>query len=551
MASISFYMSGCSQQSPADLIISGGRIYTMNPAETQVEAVAVRGDRIVYAGTAEGANKFRGDETTLLDLKGKTVLPGLIDAHAHLLSLGRSLVELDLVGTTSPQQIRDMVLKKAAETPQGGWISGRGWDQNDWEIKKFPTWRDLDGTESHPVYLRRIDGHAAWVNQAALKLCGIDRNTPDPKGGKIIRDQDGEPTGVFIDDAADLIALKMPLPPRDEQIRRLKSAIQKCHSVGLVGVHDAAIDSTKLDVFEELHRRGELTLRVNAMLYDSSAARSWLKSWFERGHLETDDHYFKIRSVKLFADGALGSRGAALLEPYSDDPSNRGLLLKSTDELYQVTKPALEAGFQVCTHALGDLGVRTVLDAYERALKGASPGDYRLRIEHCEVISPADQPRFAALGVIPSMQPTHATSDMPWIEDRLGPERVKGVCVWRELLDSGCRIPCGSDFPVESPDPLWGIYAAVTRQDHEGRPEGGWYPRQKMTVEEAVRGFTIDAAYAEFAEDLKGSIEVGKLADFTILDRDIFEIPAREILDTQVRYTIVGGNIVYQSPDLE
>lgn len=550
MAVISFGLGlmGCSRQPSADLIILRGLIYTMNPAMPQVEAVAVRGDRIVSAGSVEEIRKLQGPQTRLLDLRGKTVLPGLIDAHAHLNSLGRSLAELNLRGTSSPEQIREMVLARIDQTPQGEWISGRGWDQNDWERREFPTWRDLTGTEARPVYLRRVDGHAVWVNKTALDLCGVDRNTPNPAGGRIVRDQTGAPTGILVDNAIDLISRKMPISSRAERIRRLKSAIATCHAVGLVGVHDAGVDSVDLSIYEELAERNDLKLRVYAMLDDSSEAKTWLWSRLQNGPLLMPDHSLTVRSVKLYADGALGSRGASLQEPYSDDSTNRGLMTTTPDELYQITRQCLQAGFQVCTHAIGDAGNRIALDVYERVLKENPVEDHRLRIEHCQVLSLDDIGRFSALGIIPSMQPTHATSDMPWAEERLGSERIKGAYAWRKLLDSGCRIPCGSDFPVESPNPLWGIYAAVTRQDHDGKPVGGWYPEERMTILEAVRGFTLDAAYAAFAEREMGSIEVGKLADFTILNRDIFNVAPPDLLKTQVVYTIVGGEIVYSSP---
>ncbi len=542
---ITWGLSGCGNYETADLILKGGMIYTMNPAHPYAEAVAVKGDRILYVGSNRHVSRYKGADTEVMDLRGSTVLPGLIDAHAHLGSLGRFLSELNLVGTGSPAEIRRMVLERMESAEDGEWITGRGWDQNDWEEKRFPTWKDLEGTESHPVYLRRVDGHAAWVNRTALAICGVDRNTPDPDGGWILRDENGDPTGVLIDNAADLVSLKMPQPSFETRLEWVKKAVAECHRAGLVGVHDAGVDSIKLEVYRRLLEDGELNLRVYAMLHDTSKAVDWLEERFRRGPFTSEDRFLSVRSVKLFADGALGSRGAALLEPYRDDPQNLGLLIHDRDFFVAITEKALQHGFQVCTHCIGDAAVRLVLDAYEAALKSQPVTDHRLRIEHAQVIAPEDMPRFAELGVIPSMQPTHATSDMPWAEDRLGPERIRGAYAWRELLDSGCRIPCGSDFPVEDPNPFRGIYAAVTRQDEKGRPEGGWYPDQKMTVEEAVRGFTLDAAYAQFADSLQGTIAEGKLADFTVIDRNIFKVEPREILHTKVIYTIIGGEIVY------
>jgi len=528
---------------PADLIIFADRIYTMNPQQPTAEAVAVSGDRIAYVGTRQGAEAFRGSATRILDLKGATVLPGLIDAHGHLLSLGRSMSQLNLVGTTSADQVRELILERQKSTPAGQWIQGRGWDQNDWPQRDFPTWRDLAETEANPVYLRRVDGHAAWLNKTALELCGITASTADPPGGKIHRDGSGNPTGVLIENAIDIARSAMPQPTRDEMLNWTRAAIRECHRVGLVGIGDAGVDATILDVYRELQKNGELSLRIYAMLSDDDS--TFLNQWLERGP-DVTDAFLTIRSIKTYADGALGSRGAALLEPYADDPSNRGLMIHDAAYIESLTRHALDRGFQVCTHAIGDAANRMVLDEYEKALKDHPPENCRLRIEHCQVVSPQDLPRFGKLGVIASMQPTHATSDMPWAPDRVGSDRIKGAYAWRSVLQSGGRLAFGSDFPIESPNPLWGIYAASTRQDRDGQPPGGWFPEQRLTIEEAVRGFTLDAAYAEFAESSRGSIEVGKLADFTVLDRDIFNIPPQEILKTQVDYTVIGGQIVWR-----
>ena len=530
---------------PPDLILTGGRVYTVNPAQSTAEAVAVLGGRILYVGSADSALALRGPATRLLDLKGGIVLPGLIDAHAHLIGLGKFLSQIDLIETTSPQQALQMVREKQKATPKGKWIQGRGWDQNNWGEKRFPSWQDLPGTDQNPVYLQRVDGHAAWINKAAMQVCGITRDTPDPEGGKIVRDSAGEPTGVFVDNAEDLIVAHLPKPSWDDQIAWAKTAIAECNRFGLVGVHDAGADSIALEVYRQLHRDSLLTLRIYAML--SPLDSSFYSHQVAQGPIVDADGRLVIAAVKLYADGALGSRGAALLAPYSDDPGNKGLMVNKPEYLHDMSRQAVAHGFQVCTHAIGDAGVRTMLDVYERVLREVSPPDPRLRIEHSQVIAQSDIPRFAQLGVIPSMQPTHATSDMRWAEDRLGPERIKGAYAWRKLLDQGCRIPFGSDFPVESANPLWGIYAAVTRQDHKGWPAGGWQPEERLSVAEALRGFTIDAAYAEFADWMRGSIEIGKAADFTILDKDICTAPPDSMLTTRVVCTIVAGKIVYTS----
>jgi len=536
-------MAALAAAPPADLILTGGRVYTVNPAQPVAEAVAILGSRILYAGSLDSALSFRGPVTKVLDVKGGIVLPGLIDAHAHLTGLGKFLLQLDLIGTTSPSAILQMVREKQKTTPKGKWIQGRGWDQNTWSAQQFPTWRDLAGADDNPVYLRRVDGHAAWINRAAMQVCGITRDTPDPEGGKIVRDSAGEPTGIFVDNAEDMIIAHMPKPTWDEQIAWAKAAIAECNRYGLVGVHDAGTDSITLEVCRQLYRDSLLTLRIYAML--SPLDGSFYARQVVQGPSVEADGRLVIGAIKLYADGALGSRGAALLEPYNDDPGNKGLLVNKPEYLYEMSRQAVAHGFQVCTHAIGDAGVRTVLDVYERVLREGSPPDPRLRIEHSQVIALSDIPRFAKLGVIPSMQPTHATSDMYWAGERLGPDRIKGAYAWRKLLDRGCRIPFGSDFPVESANPLWGIYAAVTRRDHEGWPSGGWYPEEKLSIQEALRGFTIDAAYAEFSDWIRGSIEIGKVADFTILDRDICAAPPDSILKTRVVYTIVGGKIVY------
>jgi predicted amidohydrolase YtcJ len=529
----------------AELIVSGGTVYTLDPARPIVEAVAAAGGRVVYAGDRNGVDAYRGPATLVIDAAGRTVVPGLVDAHAHLSGLGTRLSVLDLVGTKTPSEIRGLVVEREKSASRGEWIQGRGWDQNDWPEREFPTWKDLEGTESHPVYLRRVDGHAAWLNRKALELCGIGAETPDPEGGRIVRDAGGNPTGVLVDNAIELVTKMIPEPSFDEKIRRMKLALAECLRFGLTGVHDAGVGEKDLAVLRELERRGELGIRVYAML--DADEPEFLRAQLERGPVVDSEHRLDVRAIKLYADGALGSRGAALLDPYSDEPSNRGLLVTSREELLDWTTAALRGGFQVCTHAIGDAGNRTALDVYEEALAKTGAKNARLRIEHAQVLAPEDIPRFASLGVIASVQPTHATSDMPWAPDRLGPRRVEGAYAWRKLIDSGCRIACGSDFPVEAVNPLLGIHAAVTRQDREGRPEGGWYPDQRMTVEEALRGFTSDAAFASFMEDSKGIIQPGMLADLTILDVDPYSAAPREILSARVTGTVVGGVVQYEA----
>lgn len=534
-------------QPVADWIAHGGKIYTVAGGNSTVEVVAVRGDQIVFAGSRADAERYTGEGTRWVDLGGNTMIPGLVDAHAHLRSLGKYLAQLKLDRAKSPQEVREMVLEAQKSVPPGRWIEGRGWDQNDWEVKVFPTWKDLEGTDANPVYFRRVDGHAAWVNRAALELCGITGDTPDPDGGKIIRDAEGEPTGVLIDNAKDLVFDRIPDPSPAEIDEWIAAGIRHCNALGLTGIHDAGTDSADVESLNRLHQRGQLTFRVYCMLSTEDEDLSYTEEQIRLGPRVEAGGRVVIRAIKLHADGALGSRGAALLAPYSDEPANTGLLVEPKEKLERLTALALENGFQVCTHAIGDRGNRVVLDIYEEASSSHGSGDRRLRIEHAQVVSPDDVPRFKRLGVIPSMQPTHCTSDMYWAEDRVGAERIAGAYAWRRFLQDGNRLPFGSDFPVESADPMLGIYAAITRQDGDGWPEGGWYPGQKLSVLEAVRGFTIDAAYAGFAEDELGTIAAGKLADFTVLDRDIFEIPPSEVLQARVTRTVVGGKTVYEA----
>lgn len=541
------YSNSMQEVEMADMILLNGKIYTMDEKQPTCEAVAVKGDRILYAGSEQEVNQFQDRGTTVVNLEGWAVIPGLIDAHAHFLSLGKKIQNLDFVGTASKEEICQMVLKECQRVGPGKWMYGRGWDQNDWEEKTFPSWRDLEGTEMNPVYLSRVAGHSYWVNSTALEMAGITKDTPDPEGGRIVRDENGEPTGILIDDAELLIDDIVPDPTHEQLLERALLAQKECLEFGLTGVGDAGIDSADFEAYKDLYESGKLKMRIFAMLNSDEIT---LDDFLQSGpHIGLFGNHLTIRTIKMFADGALGSRGAAMLEPYSDDPGNSGIVVTNADAIYEVCSEALKHGFQVCTHAIGDHGNRLVLDAYERALKENPTDNHRFRIEHAQIVSLDDIPRFAPLGVIPSMQPTHATSDMYWAEDRVGPERIKGAYVWRSFLNTGVRIPFGSDFPVESSNPLWGIYAAVTRQDHKGWPEGGWYPDQKLSVYEAVKGFTLDAAYGAFEEDIKGSLEAGKLADLVVLSKNIFEIPPEEILITKVIMTIVGGEVVYKADD--
>jgi len=531
---------------PADLVLRGGKVATVDDAFSIAEAVAVAGGRIVKVGSDDDIAPYIGPDTEVIELGGRLAVPGLIDAHAHVTGLGASLMTLDFRGTTSFREIIDMVAEKAASTPEGEWITGRSWDQNDWPEKEFPTHHALsEAVPDHPVFLRRIDGHAVIVNRKAMELSGITKETGNPDGGEILRDSNGEATGVFVDAAIGLVSRNVSSSTPHDPLETIELAAQSCLAVGLTGVHDAGASPATINRYKHLIDNDRLGIRIYAMLSnpgDNADVRDYLAKNLEP---EYGGHMLSVRSIKLFADGALGSRGALMYEPYDDRPGYTGLQTIEYDRMLDICRAALAAGCQVCTHAIGDKGNGLVLDAYEQALKENPVPDHRFRIEHAQVVAPPDFKRFAGLGVIPSMQPTHATSDMYWAEDRVGPERVKGAYAWRRFLDEGCEIPCGSDFPVEEHNPMLGIYAGITRQDPDGWPEGGWFPDQRMTREEVLRGFTIWAARAAFQEDILGSIEEGKLADITVLSKDILTVEPKEILATEAVYTIVGGRIRY------
>jgi predicted amidohydrolase YtcJ len=524
----------------SEVIFSGGTIVLDASQSPRHGAAVYVADGVVRETGESGAIVKKHPHARVVDTTGMTVLPGLTDAHGHLYGLGLSLDIVNLVGTQSVDEILARVRERAARAEAGEWIQGRGWDQNHWPEKQFPTAAQIDAViPDHPVWLKRVDGHAGWANTAALRAAGITAATPDPAGGRIIRDVNGNPTGVFVDEAQALIESKIPPVSFALRKQRVLQAAQTIAANGLTEMHDAGADADTIRAVHELVDEKRFPIRIYTMVADDEAQ---LRDWFARGPMINYGGRMTVRSVKLYADGALGSRGAALLAPYSDDPGNTGIIIATPEHITDVAHRALAAGFQVCTHAIGDRGVKNVIDSYERA--GVTP-EKRFRIEHFQVVQPGDFLRIAHDGIIASMQPTHATSDMGWAEARLGPERIRGAYAWRTVLRSGARLALGSDFPVESVNPWFGIYSAVTRQDQQGNPPGGWYPDQRLTLPEAIRGFTLDAAYAAFEEESRGTIEPGKLADFTIVDGDVYSTPASELFKTKVRYTVVGGEIVY------
>ena len=529
----------------ADLIVINARIYTVDDSRPVVSAMAVRDGRVAFSGSVREAMSLKGATTRVVDLKGRTIIPGMVDAHAHLLGLGQSLASVNLVGTKSYDDVIARVTARAKGVPAGTWIIGRGWDQNQWGDTRFPTHDALTRAfPNNPVYLQRVDGHAELANAAAMKAAGITLATRDPVGGRLERTASGEPTGVFVDNAMALVGRVIPPSTRDENRQAIRAAIAESQKWGLVGLHDAGESRATIDLVEEMAKAGEIPFRLYMMIGDDAGA---VAHYLARGPQSgLYDNHLWIRSIKLYADGALGSRGAALLEPYSDDAKNNGLLLTPPAHLQDVATRALRAGFQVNTHAIGDRGNRIVLDAYEAALKAVPTADHRFRVEHAQIINHDDIPRFAELGVIPSMQAVHQTSDMYWAGARLGQTRLLGAYPWRSLMNAGVVIPNGSDAPVESINPLFSFHSAVSRQDADNWPAGGWFPEQKMTREEALKSMTIWPAFAAFQESTMGSLTPGKLADFVILDRDIMTVADRDILGTAILATYIGGKVVYE-----
>lgn len=530
---------------PADLVVTNARIYTADDGRPMANAMAIRGGRVLFVGSDRGALTLRGPQTRVLDAAGATVIPGIADAHVHLLNLGMALRTVNLVGARSYDEVISRIAAKARELPAGTWITGRGWDQNDWPDTRLPHHEALSrAVPNHPVYVVRIDGHASLSNAAALRLGNVTSASTDPQGGRIERTASGEPTGVLVDRAMGLVAGRIPPATREQMRDATLAAIREVHRFGLTSVHDAGVDAGTIDVYEDLARAGQYSLRNYVMIRqdDSTLAR-----YFRRGPQSAlyDGHLW-IRAIKISVDGALGSRGAALLDPYSDEPSHSGLILTPPARVKDVAVRALRAGFQLNVHAIGDRGNRVVLDAFEQAFTEVPVADHRFRIEHAQILHHDDIPRFAKLDVIPSMQATHQTSDMYWAPNRLGYSRSLGGYVWRSLLNTGVIIPNGTDFPVEDVDPLKTFHSSVTRQDANGWPTGGWFADQRMTREEALKSMTLWPAVAAFQERDLGSLAPGKYADFVMLDRDIMTVAPGAILGTQVLATYVAGRPVYE-----
>lgn len=542
-----FLLSMCdtSTQKNADTTIYHNvKGYTFaNDELVDFEALVFGSGKIIEVGSSDELLAAYPDAQKM-DGRGNVMLPGLIDAHGHVMGLGYQQLYVDVSGAASLDEAISKVRDYAAEHPELPWIKGRGWNQTHWEGNRFPTAGDLDAViTERPVWLERVDGHAGWANSKALEMAGITAATREPEDGDIITGQDGQPTGIFIDAAMQLVEEHIPEPTKKEKEQALTLAIDKAQSVGLTATHDAGIGPDIWKLYNNFAQKNKLGFRIYAMIGGTGEAFDQLS---DGGPIEhAADHMLSLRSVKIYNDGALGSRGAALLEEYSDDHGNNGLLFHNREELVLKIKKAASKGYQVNIHAIGDRANRVVLDAFEEAQTPRQRATLRHRIEHAQIVAPEDIPRFAQLDVIASMQPTHATSDMNMAGDRLGEAQLEGAYAWQTMLDAGVHLASGSDYPVESPNPFWGLYSAVTRQNHNGEPAGGWRPQEKLTRQQALKSFTIDAAYAGFMEEITGSLEPGKYADFVIIDCDYFEIPYSEIYQIDVLETWVAGKKVF------
>jgi len=560
---LSLFWWGCETTVTYEMVIKNANIYTVNEAQPKAEAVAIQDGKITFVGSNEEIEQFIGEQTQVLDLGGKTMTPGLVESHAHFLGVGYNRLNLDLSQTQNFQEIVDMVAKAAAKAKPGEWITGRGWHQSKWnekpaqEFAGFPTHHQLsEVSPDNPVFLKHASGHAGFANAKAMEVSGV--RTVDPEniieeveGGEVFRDEVGNPTGMFNETAQGLISKHIPTNTEETHRKAIALAVEECLQHGITSFHDAGEGPLAISTFKKVMEEGDLKVRLYVML--SSRDSTFLKEWFAKGpEIGLGDNFLTVRSVKLYVDGALGARGAWLLKPYSDhpdDPNHTGHEVTPMNYAAWVTEKGLVAGFQICSHAIGDRANREVLDMYETAL-GNNPGmakNHRFRIEHAQHISGEDIPRFGQMGVIPAMQAIHMSSDRPWAVHRLGIQRIEeGAYVWKKLLQTGAKVINGTDAPVEPISPIASFYASVTRKTLKGQPEGGYEPSQRMSRVEALKSYTLDAAYGAFEEEIKGSIEVGKLADFAIYNQDLMTIPEDQLLTTEVDMTIVNGEVVYE-----
>ncbi|MBA2585006.1 MAG: amidohydrolase [Chthoniobacterales bacterium] len=535
---------------PADVIFSNGSVYTVNERQPHAEAVAVRGDRIAFVGSNADAQKFRDNHTRVIDLHGGTVVPGLTDSHCHIFGIGEREMTMNLEGANSFEAFLAKVQERVAKTERGQWITGRGWIETFWKPPQFPTRADLDKiAPANPVYLTRADGHASVVNSAALKIAGIARATPNPFGGEILKDDSGEPMGMLLDNAQDIVESKIPKPAEAEREKALSLGVQREIALGWCEIQNAGSELSDVQLLRRANEAGQVKLRIYNAAYGPGAAAQKLLE--EGPTLNAYRNHFTQRTIKVVFDGALGSRGAALLAPYSDRPDTSGFLTQKEAELLPLFQEALRRGIQVETHAIGDRANRIILDLYERAFQTVPPNERKIReprwrVEHAQILSGQDIPRFARLGVIVSMQPSHAISDLFFAPARLGIDRLAGAYAWNSFLKTGAVVCGGSDAPVERGEPMIEFYAAISRKSTKGESREGWHSEQAVTREQALRMFTVNAAYAAFEEIDKGAIEPGKLADFTVLSADIMKIPEPEILNTRCVMTVIGGETVFE-----
>lgn len=550
---LSLFPASAAGPEPADSVYRNGKIYTVNEDFTVVSAIAVKGDRLVYVGDEAGVEAYIGANTKVVDLGGKAVIPGLIESHMHVDKYGFKLQDVDIYWKPK-DVILQMVAEVAADAGPGVWITASGWNEAIWPESAYPTKEELDAVApDNPVLLGRYCGHMAWANSMAFELAGITPDTPNPQGGEFLRNADGSLQGCMTDTAWSMVSSAIPdeeLTPEQEEAQ-LADAMMKAQdtlfSLGITSAMDAGVSVQRIESYKKLYENGSLKLRLYPLLRLESMD-SEMAEYLKENPVNTQEQYnnhLLVRCVKIFADGALGARGAWFLEDYRDRPGHKGEYRHTDEEMDELVALAYNQGYQVATHAIGDAAVRQTINAYEKAIEANPREDHRLRIEHFQVVKPEDIDRALELDIIPAMQFIHATSDMLMAEDRVGPERIKTAYAWRTILDKGAIIPGGTDAPFDRVNPYHCIYAAVTRTGLNGSPEGGWYPEQCITREEALRSYTNWSAYAHFEEDLKGSLEVGKLADFVVLDRDIMTCPAEDIKDTQVLTTVSGGEVVF------
>ena len=558
---LSILLIGCNdKKNPADLIIRGGQIYTANDQQPVVEAVAILGDRIVYAGDLQGLALFQGEQTKVIDLRGRVMTPGFIEGHGHFMGLGYNELNLDLMDVESYEELVERVKEAVAKAQPGEWILGRGWHQDKWDkkpakmVKGFQTHQLLsEASPNNPVFLKHASGHLGLANAKAMQLAGvnqlsIEKMERESEGGEIIKDELGNPTGIFNERAQSLIAKQIPPETEETNSQAMGLAMQACLRNGITSFHDAGATRESIELFHRFKNEGKLNTRLYVMLtgFDPKLVYEKLRS----GPEIDSANLLTIRSIKLNCDGALGSRGAWLLEPYTDRPDFSGMATLSMDTVMKISREGLKYGFQVCSHAIGDRANKEILDRYETAFK-ENPDkakDARFRIEHAQHLAPNDIPRFGQLGVIPAMQAVHLASDRPWAIERLGEKRIKeGAYMWQSLLKSGAKIVNGTDVPVEPINPIAGFYASVTRQTLAGEPRGGYEPAEKMTREQALKSYTIDAAYGAFEEKIKGSIEIGKLADFTVFSQDLMTAADDQIMKIKIEMTILGGKVLFEA----